>query len=218
MERTVSILASLVVLASCGGSPSQPVVNAPGLEGLGTLTLGMTSSEAEEALRENASTFNQRDKTKDKEYYFTYMRAEAKDVKDYKEKEGSYYLSEDVLDGELQLTLGFYKDSLVVIRVRGRWGSEGAGTVRDAFKTKYGDGALSGSERGYGLYETWRSEEAEAVYFLQDDNNSNPRERKILEYVEILPAGRDIKKELSAYDNTIATEKENRRKESYGNL
>jgi len=218
MKRTVAILASLVLLASCGGSPSQPVLNAPGLEGLGTLTLGMTSSEAESALRENASTFKQRDKTEDKAYYLLYMKAEAKEAKDYKEKEGAYYLSEDALDSELQLTLGFYRDSLVIIRVRGRWGSEGAGIVRDAFKTKYGDGALAGNERAYGLSETWRSEKAEAVYFLQDDNNSNPRERRILEYVEILPSGRNIKEELSAYDKTIATEKENRKKASYENL
>lgn len=208
MRRTVALLTSLVVLFSCIGS-RKPEINAPELGGLGTLSLGMTTSEAEEALAESGSSL------KDKEHYYTYMRSRAEEIEDYKEKESVYFVSEDT---KLKLTLGFYKDTLLIVRVPGRWLSEGAETVREAFKAKYGDGALYGSERGYGLTETWRSEDVKAVYFLQDDNNRDLSKRKILEYVEILPSGRDIKRELANYDEAIATEKESQRRESLKGL
>ena len=214
MKKVLSILLISVVLATCGGNTSKPV-NAPELQGLGSLRLGMLTSEAISAIQENSSAFQKPNNTEDKTYYL-YMVSKAEDGEDYKEKESTYYVSDDM---SIQLTLGFYKDTLQLIRVRGRWGSDGAGIVRDAFKTKYGDGELFGDEKSYlGFTETWRSENVEAVYYLQDDKNTDQMKRKILEYVELRPTKRDIKQELSNYDKLIKEEKERQRKASFENL
>ena len=152
----------------------------------------------------------------DAKYTLWFMKASPDEVEDYAEKEATYYLKEDI---KLPLRLGFYRDSLVIVRISGRWSSDGANTVREAFKTKYGDGVVLGNEKyGYGLTETWKSDKVKAVYFLQDDKNSNPNQRKILEYVMITPSGRDIAKELLEYDEVIAEQKEAQKKAIYDNL
>lgn len=210
MRRTLILLTSFVVLFACGGR--EPKINAPDLEGLGRLSLGMTTEEAEDALKENSSEFGRAYDMKDKSKYF-YMKAKPEDVQDYKETEASYYVSEEI---RLQLTLGFFKDTLVIVRVPG--GYEGAGTVRDAFKAKYGDGAMIGKESSYNFLETWRSESVTAVYFLQDDRNSNLYERRRAEHFELRPTVRDIRRELVLYDEAIATEKESQRQETLKGL
>lgn len=215
---TIIIVVVVLILASVFGrgiinlipynvATEEIEINAPGLKGVGTLSLGMTTEEAISAIKENNAPFpfSSENDIRD-EPSGLYLSASSKiDAPDYKEKTAEYilgYLPESRISS-LTIRLGFYKDTLVIIRVSGRQRSDGAETIKDAFKEKYGDGVIAGIEKTYGQKEVWRSEYVEAEYFCQDDHNKDWRKRKVLEYIEITPATRDIMKELSDYNKEL---------------
>ena len=203
MKRILTAAASVLLLVSCmGGGAKAPSYNAEWLEGIGTLSLGLTTSEVEAALQENARQYGQKYGTEARglaHYLPLFVYKDEYERGKYEERDAKYYLSkEEALD----VLLSLYRDTLVVMRVEGRWHSEGAGYVRDAFREKYGAGIVNGSSSS-GRREVWRSEKAEALYYIKDDENPDYRQRKVLEYVELVPTGRDIKKELTAYGDSL---------------
>ena len=210
MKTVFRIIAavSLLLLFSCKGreGTKAPIYNADGLEGIGTLSLGLTTKEVEATLKENAKQFGKRYEAGISEYSLWYLPVSVKPAQTkgtYEERDAKYYLSKDEA---LDARLAIYKDTLVIIRISGGWRSKGAGYVRDAFRDKYGDGIVSGDQKlkYFGRNEVWASEKVTATYHLEDDENPNYAQRKILEYVEIVPSGRDIKKELNAYGDSLS--------------
>lgn len=209
MKKIIAIAASIILLSSCLGGTQAPILNAPGLKGVGTLSLGMTTEEAVSAIKENNAPFKIEYDLRDEDYEWYLAASSETETPDYEEKTADYILgvfpesSTSSRISMLKMRLGFYKDTLAIIRIYGRWTSDGAETIKDAFKEKYGDGVIAGIEKTYGQKEVWRSEYVEAEYFCQDDHNKDWRKREILEYVEITPATRDIMKELSDYNKEL---------------
>lgn len=215
---TIIIVVVVLILASVFGrgiinlipynvDTEEIEINAPGLKGIGTLSLGMTTEEAITTLKENSSSYKREYKVQDEEYEWFLSASSKIDTPDYEEKTAEYYLdsisSTSTQRSSLTIRLGFYRDTLVLMRISGGWRSGGAGTIHDALKDKYGDGVITGIEKTYGQKEVWRSEYVEAEYFRQDDHNKDWRKRKILEYMEITPATRNIWKVLSDYNKEL---------------
>lgn len=214
---TIIIVVVVLILASVFGRGiinlipyrgTAEEINAPGLKGIGTLSIGMTTKEAITALKENSSYYKREYNVHNEEYEWFLSASSKIDTPDYEEKTAEYYLdsisSASTQISSLTIRLGFYRDTLALMRISGGWRSEGAGTIHDAFKDKYGDGVITGIEKTYGQQEVWRSEYVEAKYFRQDDHNKDWRKRKILEYMVITPATtRNIWKEISGYKQEL---------------
>ena len=207
MKRFVLVLMTFVVgfaVVGCKDDAkvsSGVVYNAENLKGIGELSLGLTISEIETVLKNNAKLFGKKYEfiVPGWSLYTEYLPKQMKGV--YEERDAKFYLSEkEVLDTRLAL----YKDTLVIIRISGGWGSNGAGYVRDAFEYKFGKGEVSGHQQLSGRNEVWRSEYATATYHLEDDENADYTRRKILEFVEIVPTNRAIKQELRAYSDSVS--------------
>lgn len=180
---------------------SGDIYNAEKLKGIGELSLGLTTFEVETVLKNNAKLFGKKHEFNDPGWslYTEYLPKQMKGV--YEERDAKFNLSENEV---LDIRLALYNDSLVIIRITGRWLSDGAGYVRDVFEYKFGKGEVSGHQQLSGRNEVWRSEYVTATYHLEDDENPDYTRRKILEFVEIVPTNRSIKQELRIYSDSVS--------------
>lgn len=200
MNRPLTLLLFIsLVLAGCSRS-AKVTVNAPGLNGIGPITFGMSSAEASAAIASNAGQYA-KDTVFIEKALNLYVNGSYQDChEDYVERDAVLTVSPD---RELDFRLGFFRDTLVVMRVYGRFRSESAGDFRKMLRAEYGEPVAAGKERRKGHIEMWRSDDAVAVYFLQDDGNIDPRQRSILEFVELFPTNRNVRDELAAYSKSI---------------
>ena len=159
MKKITFILASVIVLVSCGiknGSIS-PVINADGMNGVGTISLGMTRTEIINAVKENYQSCNLR-------LPYGYRRLK---TTSHSEVDSSlcltYNLSEDVA---IDINCTFIRDTLVRIKTTTGDGiiyyDKSPETMREAFAYKYGEGIKEEAESK--MSELWRSDNAEAEY------------------------------------------------------
>lgn len=200
MKRILTIsLITVLALAGCSRS-AKVTLNAPGLNGIGPITFGMSTAEASSVIASNAGQYA-KDTVFIEKALNLYVNGSYRDChEEYVERDAVYTVSPDK---ELDIRLGFFRDTLVVMRVYGRYRSESAGEFRKMLRTQYGEPVATGKEKRKGHIEMWRSEDAVAVYFLQDDGNIDPRQRRILEFVELFPTKRNVRDELAAYSKTI---------------
>lgn len=190
MRRSIAIVTGLLLLYGCGGAQA-PGVDSPGLSGIGAIKIGQTFEEVSQILPVRLPSFmpNSNLFYGEEVSYFRDLSREQKQAENFPElKEISGYYS--LIDGEeeIDLTLDFYRDTLVYIDNRG------GGLVKEALTEKYGESKSN----------LWVGETATAHYYQREE----------IDGVEVYPTGRDIKREMEEYILEALEAKEKERKEA----
>lgn len=193
MKRTLTILASLLLLCGCGGTKA-PEINAPGLSGIGKVKIGQTLPEAVSFL----SQYEIRGEEGTSYSLCSLEGLSFKDLPELKQVSGRYQLTDSQ---DIGIFLSFYRDTLVYIMTHDKK------IVREALIAKYGDGDhLHTSMVDLNI---WVGETATATYNRNDGYK--------VEYMQVIANYRDIETEVKEYIHNIKEEKDSQRTEELRN-